>query len=74
MCMPLSSTVTEPSSHSVGSGPIENINLNITDATRVRMPDSRGSVTTMASDVNIIAQMSIDMCELSSGKSFATHK
>lgn len=66
MCIPFSTTVTEPSNHNVGSGPIENIHRNITDATSVRIPDSRGNVITIANDDNIMAHISIDMCEFNS--------
>lgn len=66
--MPFSKTVTDPSSQSVGSGPIENINRRIIDATRVRIPDSRGNVITMANDESIITQITNDMWECNSLK------
>ena len=37
----------------MGSRPTENISRNIVEAIRVRIPDGRGSVMTMASDTNI---------------------
>lgn len=61
-------TVRIPSNRNVGSGPIENINLNIVAATKVRIPDSLGSVTTIKADNNITAQMSSDKCEPKSKK------
>ena len=51
-----------PRSISVGSGPIEKIILRIVDATNVRRPDSRGTVSTMAADTNITAQIKPDKC------------
>lgn len=59
-------TVSEPSNHKVGSGPTENINLNIVEATNVRMPDSRGKVTTITADESMTVQISPEKCELSS--------
>lgn len=59
-------TVIEPRTHSVGSGPSEKMHRSIIDATSVRMPDSRGNVITIASDDNMMAQISHDICELSS--------
>lgn len=53
-------TVTNPSNHKVGSGPIENINRKIVDATNVRIPDSRGNVMTIAADESITAQIRAD--------------
>jgi len=53
-------TVTKPSSHSVGSGPTEKINRNIVDATNVRIPDSLGSVITIAADASMTVQIKAD--------------
>lgn len=60
-------TVIDPNSRIVGSGPNENINRSITDATSVLIPDSRGNVITMANENIMMAQIKHDMCELSSG-------
>jgi hypothetical protein len=51
-----------PKSKRVGSGPTEKIILRIVDATSVRMPDSRGSVITMAADTNITAHIKPEKC------------
>lgn len=51
-------TVNIPKIHKVGSGPTEKINLRIVDATNVLTPDSRGTVTTIAAETNITAQIS----------------
>lgn len=59
-------TVTDPSSQSVGSGPIKNIKRSITDPISVLIPDSRGRVKTMANEKTKIAQNSQDIWGLSS--------
>lgn len=64
--MPFKMTVNDPSSHSVGSGPTEKIMRRIIDATSVRMPDGRGTVHTIANDINIMVQTSHDKCEFNS--------
>lgn len=53
-------TVTKPSSHNVGSGPMEKINRNIVDATNVRIPDSLGKVITIAADASMTVQIKAD--------------
>ena len=55
-----------PKSQRVGSGPAENIILKIVDATRVLIPDSLGSVMTIAADISITAQIRPDKCGPSS--------
>lgn len=55
-----------PSSHSVGSGPIENINLNIVEATKVLIPVSFGNDITSAAEDIIAAQIKADIVELNS--------
>ena len=67
-CIPLSKIVTVPRSHSVGSGPRENISLRIVEATSVLMPVSLGNVTTMAVEANIATQINTEMLELISEK------
>lgn len=59
-------TVTKPSNHNVGSGPIEKINRNIVEATNVRIPDSLGNVITITADESMTVQIRPDKCELSS--------
>lgn len=49
-------TVTTPSKHSVDSGPNRNIDLSIMEPIKVRMPDSRGNVTTITSENINMAQ------------------
>lgn len=56
----------KPSNQRVGAGPIENISRNIVDATRVRIPDSRGSVMTITVEASMTVQMSIDKWEFKS--------
>lgn len=68
--MPFNVTVTEPNNYNVGSGPTENTIRSIIDATRVRIPDKRGTVHTIAKDINIIVQTSQDKCGLSSIKKY----
>lgn len=65
-CIPFSKTVKVPSSHSVGSGPRENINLNIVEATKVLIPVSFGNDITSAADDIIAAQIRADIVELNS--------
>lgn len=60
--------MTEPSNHSVGSGPIRNIRRRMIDPTRVRTPDSLGKVITRARENNIIVQNNQEICELNSEK------
>ena len=42
----------EPSKNSVGSSPAEKIRRTIVEAMRVRIPDARGSMMTIASDTS----------------------
>lgn len=67
MCTPFIITVTVPSSHSVECGPTEKINRRITEATNVLIPGSLGSVTTIASEINMIDQISSDKWPPNSG-------
>lgn len=60
MWTPFRIIVNRPNSHNVGSGPAENINRNMIDATNVRTPFVRGRVQTVANDNNIIVQISQD--------------
>lgn len=59
-------TVRNPKSHIVGAGPIENIMRSIIDATKVRIPDGRGTVTIDASDSSITVHIKADKCEFNS--------
>lgn len=61
-------TVINPSIQIVGDGPIEKIIRNIMDATKVRIPDGRGTVNMLAIDNNITVHINIDKCEFNSGK------
>lgn len=66
MCTIFRTTVRNPSNQRVGSGPIENINLRIVDATRVLIPDSRGRVKTITAEDSITVHMRPDKCGISS--------
>lgn len=64
--IPLNITVSDPKSHSVGSGPSENISLRIEEATNVLIPVSLGRVRTIAADDIMATQINTDMVELNS--------
>lgn len=59
-------TVTTPNKHNVDSGPNKNIDLNIMDPINVRMPDSRGNVTTITKENIKMAQNNKEIWGLSS--------
>lgn len=59
-------TITEPSNHNVGSGPIRNISRSMIEPIKVLIPDSLGKVTTSAKENSIIAQNNQETCGLNS--------
>lgn len=61
--MPLSKTVSAPKINKVGSGPREKMHLKIVDATKVRMPVSRGNVKTIAADDDIEAHINAEIVD-----------
>lgn len=60
--------VTVPRSQSVGSGLSEKISRSIVDATKVRIPVSRGNVITIAAETIIATQIIADIVELISAE------
>ena len=53
-------TFKVPSRYKVGSSPTENIRRRMVEAMNVLIPDGRGNVMTMASDINMAAHTSPD--------------